>query len=72
MNKNDLWENRTYTDNHGRYRKILWFDDDFNGNRMVVYEKGAFLHEKWYRFPCTDNMTIRKENFARWAKKVLE
>lgn len=40
MSINDLRVDNVYTDNQGRFRKIISFFDGFDGERRVQYEAG--------------------------------
>ena len=74
MNTLDLTVNAVYTDGYIRYRKITGFFDDFDGKRMVKYEKGMLIPNGNFRkFYTGQDHSCSKKTFAKWAiKKVRQ
>lgn len=68
MKQVDIKRNEVYTDDCGRFRRVLGFVDGFNGERRVIYDAGCYTFKsKWHVFETRD---CTKRSFAKWAKRV--
>lgn len=69
MNRDELRLGRIYSDNQGRFRRIILFYDGSDGEHRVKYEKGYLgIGGSWRRFDSGD---CTKQSFSKWARAVI-